>query len=206
MRQVKINIPTSTTQAELFFVEKSFELLTENTIDTYRLRLHNPKTILTELLYLIKSYYDHNIAEDYAKAACDEAKDLISLDKELRYVEIDRNYFLEILGRKELTKISYAINILLKENEDYLKILFDNILIEIARLNDKPMIYPSDLKRLNFLISFLYVELRKIGFNKIYLHRTIRAIFSANNHGDTFLERFNIISKILVPKHSSIFH
>jgi len=196
MRKIKININTQITPAEKFFIEKSVELLSEETIDTYRLRLHNPKTILNELKYLIKSFFDHNISEDYAKACIEEAKDLLNHDKELRFSTIDRNYILALFGDKNLNRIFYAINILLSENRDYLEQLFEAIETEINKLNGHEKVYPLHFKRLNYLIAFLYVELRTKGFNKKYLHRTIRAIFSGNSPSDNFIAKFNIVKAI----------
>lgn len=39
---------------ERLFIEKGLELLYKDTIDTYRLRLHNPKTIIEELQIICK--------------------------------------------------------------------------------------------------------------------------------------------------------
>lgn len=196
MRKIKINIPTALTPPELFFVEKSLELLAEESIDTYRLRLHNPHSVLVELCFLIQSYLDQNIAEDYPKHVCEEAKDLLNLDQELLFTKISKNYFQALLSNRDLVKVLYAANLILLENKNYLEKLFVSISGEIHRLNAKDPLYPSDLKRLNYLTSFLYVELRKKGFNKTYLHRTVRAVFSGNLLGNNFADRFSILKAI----------
>jgi hypothetical protein len=47
---------TTLTICQKFFIEKSIELLYYGSIDSYRVRLNNPKTVLEELRYCLKEY------------------------------------------------------------------------------------------------------------------------------------------------------
>ena len=46
----KLNFNYQPNDLQRIFVEKGLELLYKDTIDSYRLRLHNPKSIIEELV------------------------------------------------------------------------------------------------------------------------------------------------------------
>ena len=49
----QLNLIYATNPFEKLFVEKGIELLFNNTIDSFRLRLHNPKTLIEELITVV---------------------------------------------------------------------------------------------------------------------------------------------------------
>src|SRR5688500_4883435 len=82
--------PTLTlTKAQLFFIERSQELLSSESIETYRMPLHNPKTLLKELNSVIKGYNSSEIPrEEYANLLADEAIALFKTETYLRFNSI----------------------------------------------------------------------------------------------------------------------
>ena len=84
--QILVHKNKSLTTSQRFFIEKSLELLYLGTIDSYRVRLHNPKSILLELRYCLKEYKNGRIKhfntikskDKKTKAIIDEAIDFIS--------------------------------------------------------------------------------------------------------------------------------
>ena len=107
MQPVKINILTPLTRAELFFVEKSGELLLKDTIDTYRLRLNNPRTILLELIQIISLIENKSLKDKYGKVLAEEAVELLREEEILGFSSINKGYALKVLSSTELKSIFY---------------------------------------------------------------------------------------------------
>jgi hypothetical protein len=64
---------------EMFFVEKSMELLHRETIDTNRLRINNPLTVIKELVQVCEDLKDNKLKNtDYAKSLFGEAFMILS--------------------------------------------------------------------------------------------------------------------------------
>lgn len=198
MQPVKINIVTPLSPAEMFFVEKSAELLHKDTIDTYRLRLNNPKTILQELIQTIPLIDSNTLKDEYGKILAEEALEMIKDESELKFDSITKEYFLKALGDRNLKIIFYASNIILKENSDYAEIVFLKIKTEIIRINALPIFAPSELDLLNKLIGYFYIELRAQGYSKAYLNNFVRTIFNlVTNPQQDFTSAIDIIGTLI---------
>src|SRR5690606_28744298 len=115
-----------------FFIERSIELLYRSTIDSYRVRVKNPKTILSELRDAILAFERGQIKSFVAIVA--NEKNLFSLKDEaiellespynyLKYHTFSNQYLISLikaLDDKNYKRVKDCIAILLKSNTDYL--------------------------------------------------------------------------------------
>lgn len=170
--------------AEKFFLEKSLELLSNNTIDTFRLRLNNPLTILYELISVIDSVKKGSLRSFYIDILCEEAKYLFNVEKELEFSSITKGFFQNALQNKDYNHIYYAANLIINENQDYTKTLYNLIKTEITRINNQATFTFQDFDLLNRYIQYYYIDLKKYGYNKQYLFNFVAAIFMGSGLAD----------------------
>ena len=178
MQLIKIKIIKPLLVGELFFVQKTLELLYKETIDTFRLRLHNPKSLLEEIIQVIKLIEKKSLKEEYGIILFREALLLFKKEKEIEFNSIQKNYLLKSLADNNFKSIFYSASILISENKNYAGRLFGIIKDEIQRLNQLPDFDSAQYSELNRLISYFLIELKGLGFSKEYLHRFIRAIIA----------------------------
>lgn len=187
----------ATTKAELFFIERSQELLSSESIETYRLPLHNPKTILRELAMVIKGFHSGEIPkDDYAKLLADEVSTIYKSETYINFKSIGLKSLNAALKNYFLPEIFYSATLILEENKDYVQTLTTQLRTTITYLNGQPAFDPNDLEELNQVIKFFLIELHNLGYSKQYLHRFITGIF---NHPDagTFQDRLSIIESLI---------
>lgn len=197
MKPVKLSF--STTIAEKFFFEKSLELLNNETIDSYRLRLHNPKTLLLELRQVIIDLENGKLRnKTYSDTLIEETQRILNEEMELDFVSIKKEFIEHLLTRQKRDdkQISYAISLLINDNKNYLTKLSELIIEEINRINHLQNFEILELKKLNRLINYFLIEIKSIGYSKTYLHRFVRNIF---NHDSitNFEDAFNAIKSLI---------
>lgn len=200
MYKIKINYDHS--KIESLFIEKSLELIYKNTIDTYRLRLNNPKTAIQELMDVCSLMQKNELTNNqYAIALCKEVKNLLFTENELIFKSVSKSFYIKLFDRNEKNyqKILQASGLILNENKDYIDILYKKIYKFIIR---EKVIINADSKKLTDeetnqfldLIQFLFVELLNFGYSKQYLHKYCTAIFWSE--GKSFRERFARLIKL----------
>lgn len=79
------------TVCEKFFIEKSIELLYRGSIDSYRIKLHNPITILNELKYCLKGF-DKNRIKHFAAIKGDRKFGKSLTDEVITLLELEPSY------------------------------------------------------------------------------------------------------------------
>ncbi|RYZ84753.1 MAG: hypothetical protein EOP04_17395, partial [Proteobacteria bacterium] len=206
MQPIRVNIATSLTTAERFFVEKAAELLSKDTIDTYRLRLNNAKTVLTEIKKVLELVFKKSIRDTYVWPLFEEAQDAMSIESELKFVSFRKEYLVTFLRAKKNEKDNFAIdlqktfhivNIVIAENQNYLENIFEAIRLEITRLNTLTGIMaPKEFHKLNRLVGYYLIELKAKGYSKTFLHNFIRAIFFSSTPLNHFDEAYRIIGSL----------
>ncbi|HCD9235898.1 TPA: hypothetical protein NEG48_002910 [Elizabethkingia anophelis] len=173
---------------EKFFIEKSIELLYYGTIDSYRVKLNNSKTILEELKYCIDEFEIGRIRhfstikgkEKDKKALVDEVIKFVNEDENyLNFISVSKDYLLTIL--KELNeynykKVSATLQILLKENEDYLS----RIIKALKILIDQDLSRFDHLSKIDKILNLLFSELVSKGFSKGFLYKFFYGVFVNN--------------------------
>lgn len=198
MHRPKIAPTLNPTIAELFFIERSQELLSSETIESYRLPLHNPKTLLRELNSVIKGYNSSEIQrEEYAILLADEASVLFKTETYLKFNLILLKSLQIAFTKHSLQDIYYSSSMVLAENENYVTALFTKLRSIITSINGQTTFNPANLKELNEVIKYLFVELHQLGYSKAYLYRFTTAIFKSPAAG-SFRDRLTIIESLII--------
>jgi hypothetical protein len=176
---------TDLTICQKFFIEKSIELLYYGTIDSYRVKLNNSKTILEELKYCINEFeigrikHFHTIKgkEKDKKGLVDEAiKFIIQENNYLNFITVSKDYILTILREindNNYKRVSATLDILLKENVDYL----NKLIIQLKNLIDSDLHDFPHLEKIDRILNLLFSELVSKGFSKGFLYKIFYGIF-----------------------------
>lgn len=167
-----------------FFIEKSIELLYLKSIDSYRVKLNNPKKILEELLYCLEEFELQRIkhfltikGKNDSKGIADEALELIADNPNyLIYNVITQKYLIQLLKTIDETnykKTIHAIKQVLVSNNNYVT----NILAGLKDLIDNNVCEIVELQKLDKTLSFLFSELIGKGYSKGFLYKLVYGIF-----------------------------
>lgn len=173
-----------------FFIERSIELLYRNTIDTYRVRVKNPKTVLRELRETIVGYERGKIKQFIAigssekgkYALKDEAVDLLSLQANyLCFNTFSCDFLITLLKKmdeKNYKQVKDCLGIVLVENKGYLDQLIDALerLLTPEVTAELAEQWPI-LEKIDIILGFLYTELLDKGFSKGFLYRFLYGVF-----------------------------
>jgi hypothetical protein len=183
--QIINHLNTTLTTCQRFFIEKSIELLYIGSIDSYRVRLNNPKTILEELKYCleefeigrIKHFQTIKAKDKDSKALVDEAIMLLDYEPSyLAYNTISKSYIKQLLttiNEHNYKKVISSIEILLNENQDYL----NTALTGLEQLIDNNVSDFSELEKIDKTLNILFSELISKGFSKGFLYKICYGIF-----------------------------
>lgn len=202
-----IKLKFSITLIQLFFIEKAVELLHRNTIDTFRLRINNSKSIIKELIDVCTDLRCGRLKNhDYARLLAKECIRTIGMCDIISFKTISKVYFINKL--EEITKskkedyglIIHAGKIVLAENEHLTKDVFNRITKTILANNYKSAVDNKVLNELSDLIHFFLIELVYMGYTKHYLVNFFMAIF-AGIENLSFLQRLLIIKGLLTREH-----
>jgi len=200
---------------EKLFLEKSSECLYSNTIDSYRLRLHNPKTLIEELITVINdSIHGVLTNNDYVDATAKELKRILGTgNHNFKFHGINEKHFITLLDKPNSTKyktIQQACKILLKYNLDYQEKLLHEISVILNSYNtfiDRKTghvvesfkkEYNEIIKKLLYLIDFFYIELINNNFSKQHLYKLIQSLFIYYKKNDSNFDiQFNLFKKLI---------
>lgn len=209
--QLFIHKNTNLTVCQKFFIEKSLELLYAGTIDSYRVRLNNSKSILEELNYCLKEFskgrikHFHTIKakEKESKAIVDEAIVLLEADKYLVFNSFSKEYFKQLLlntNEHNYKKVISCINILLSENANYLQ----NSIRKVEELINENATTINSFQEIDRTLNTIFSELISKGFSKGFLYKLVYGIF-VNTLDDTksFATHFNNFKSRILNQASS---
>ncbi|NDK56822.1 hypothetical protein [Pontibacter fetidus] len=208
----KINLDYSVNPFQKLFIEKGIELLYRNTIDSFRLRLHNPKTLIEELIQVTYSSISGILTNnDYVESTSKELKQALEDNNDgLLYKQINKKHYLEILNKADRNNYKLLIQsskLILKDNLGYDAHLFDevnNLMNSYDSLIDSEgalTIKESDFfslrKKIVVFTNHLFVELINKGYTKQYLYNLFQIVFvRKKGHSKSFEERFNIYKEL----------
>lgn len=201
MQRSVINTTPPPTYPEIFFVEKCLELLYHGTIESYRLQLHNPRTLLEEVINVTKSLSLEEITNDeHVRLVASELHDSLDKPTYLKFESVSEAQLKGVTKAQKsvnyVSDIFYSANLVLHDNIDYLQRLVDAIAAEILRLNNLTVLTAPNLAELSRMASYFLIELRQAGYSKRYLHKFISQIFFKRAN-TTFQDRFQIISSLV---------
>lgn len=209
MQNITINY--SINPLEQLFIEKGLELLFGNTIDSYRLRLHNPKTLLEELISVCQSSISGILTNnDYADATSKELKKVIDNNNDgLIFNKVSKKHFLKIISKLQKKDYNLAIQsskLILKENINYAENILNKILEYTSSYDDIENVgseeYHREIndlsKKIIVLLNHLLVELINKGYSKKYLYNFFQTTFVRNvPDQDSFTNRITIFQTLL---------
>lgn len=216
MQNIVIQYPVN--PFELLFIEKGLELLYNFTIDTYRLRLHNPKTLIEELISVCHASNSGLLTNnDYASSTSKELKAVLEENNHaLKFIKVSKKHYVDTLSKaspKDYSLLIQSSKLVLKDNPDYLSELFNELLrvtaIYPTLVDDHSPKFQNDLtemkKNIIVFANHLFVELINKGFTKQYLNNFFQITFVRNVDPQlTFSARMDIL-KTLTTKNSESF-
>lgn len=175
------------TVEQRFFILKSLELLHSNTIDSYRVKVRNPKSIMVEIKECIEGFERGQIkhfltiaGEKDKLSLSNEAENMINTEPDyLRFTAISKEYYrtlLRTLSEKSYIKTKKSLELLIEDNADYVENIIDG-LRQLLYHEEVQDIFPK-LKKIDTTIGILFSELVDAGFSKNFLYRYIRSIFT----------------------------
>lgn len=191
------------TVPEKFFAERLAELLFHKTIDSHRVKLNNPRSSLQEVKYLLTDFAHKKIKhfDKTVKPVVEEAQALLKGDKTLKYDQIDKAYYDDLLGSvkpEDYQSLFHATNLVLKGNQDYFSSLCNAISDEISRLVAIPAPIPLfEFLGLEMLTGYLGTEMVNSGYSKNYLSKKIIAGFE-QSRATPFQTVFNKVKGLAI--------
>jgi hypothetical protein len=175
------------TVSQKFFIERAIELLYRRTIDSYRVRVMNPKTILTELLSVTKGLRKGRIKDYRSWETCrQETVSLLKQEKEEKVLKtgvFDVDFLIELL--KDTNQENFeekhkatenVLKEIIKDNENYGALLAEKLKEKIAKNTDDLDIY-LHYNSIDLLTGFLITELIANGYSKSFLFKFFYSLF-----------------------------
>ncbi|RPD42603.1 hypothetical protein [Chitinophaga barathri] len=200
-----ITIPFNVNPFERLFIDKGLELLFKNSVDTYRLRLHNPKTLIEELVSVCQSSALGLLTNnDYASAIAKELSQLINEENHsIIFQKVSKKHFIDTLSKisnKNNALTIQSCKLILSDNTNYVTNTIDeiiNLTSSYTELIDEDL--KSNLeKKIVVLTNHFFVELVNSGYNKQYLYNFFQVSFVRNsNAGISFNERVEILKTLI---------
>ena len=205
--------------SQRFFVEKMLDLYYEYVIDSYRVRVHNPISLLEECNNLIEDWNSDKIKRfDTLRQAFHELILLLKndFDDTVDYGFPEKNIFinnLECLTKCDdksisincLYEVGYQIGYLLSINKDYINHLISKIenLLSFDRTDIASCIPHFD--KLSMNASFLATELIRKGYSKVKIYQLFSRTFKSSKKERTFEENWTYIKDELLKNNGRVF-
>jgi len=206
-----INLNYNVTQFERLFIDKGLELLFKNSIDSYRLRLHNPKTLIEELISVCQSSLTGFLTNnDYAASTAKELSNALEEDHHgISFLKVSKKHYKDILAKTGSSNYSLLIQsskLILRDNLDYIDQVFNSLINEIASFaelhDDGSPRFQNELaaseKKIVVLTNHFFVGLISKGYNKHYLGKFFQITFIYNKTaGLDFGDRLDILKTLI---------
>ena len=181
-----------------FFVERALELLHVGSIDSYRARVMNPNTILSELLECLSDFKKGRVLNfETVENIRDEAKEMLAKDTFLKFKTFSREYMMSVfdeMKKDDYQKVINCLKIVIEENQSYLNELIKALKKLIFQDDNVKNIF-LEFQKIELVVGPLVTELLRGGFSKSYLYRFLSAVFVYRPKA-TFGESFDEFIKI----------
>lgn len=194
MQELNFKYPINNLQQ--IFVEKGLELLYKGTLDSYRLRLHNPKTAIQELILVTQQVRDNILKRnEYVSKVALEVKTFLKSETQgLDFQTVSKEYYVRLLissnKPENFDKLIQASKLILRDNVNYSASLLDTLKEEMDNYTDGNSFNKS---RFVSYCAFSHTELIYKGFSKQYVYHFFRTIFvHTGNEEMLFDERYLI--------------
>jgi len=192
----ELNFKYSINKLQQIFIEKGLELLYKGTLDSYRLRLHNPQTAIQELVLVTQQVRDNILKRnEYVGKVASEIKALLKSESDgLDFQAVSKEYFIKLLTNsnkpENFNKLIQASRLILRDNNNYSMKLLNILKEELDTYIEGKSV---DKTRFVSYCEYSLIELTYKGFSKQYLYHFFRTIFVHTGSQDMlFDERFFI--------------
>ena len=196
-----------------YFVSLWVELLNYNTIDSYRVRVMNAKTILAELKEVIEDRIEDDISKTNINFVAEEAERVITNDYICKkYYKSQTNFVIKELkaskgGYKnsEILKILHKTALLRKElEENYFELLINELEAELfhnkntENIKKLTIAFTTELVSKGFSLKYLYNRKRLLTDSKFGTFKDRWDIFKSDIKN--FKRRFKVVVKFTTTK------
>lgn len=175
------------TEHQQFFIDKIQESILTKTIDTYRLPIHNPLTLLKEFVGVSKQFSLNKIKrKEYVKTLQYEVKEVLAREQEeLDFRHLSIPYIDSVFKGDDYLKAAMVARLIIGFNTNYTQKL-------IRSVEEKVEPESGDISYLSFskTIEYLLIQLISDGFSSDYVQKYLSVIFRAFKDM-TFSERFD---------------
>lgn len=176
---------------QIFLIERLLELFHKDTIDSYRIRIHNTNSLLKELRNLITGFVQNRVNRfETVRLCAEELFQSLKSDSFLNMDNYSKELFLDDLEKLiksdghgiDFTGTIFNLDKLLQINRvHYIDVLFDELQKLVFDETDFP---DSDfipvMEKIDQVIVLLASELINIGFSKSYVFYILNKIKSGN--------------------------
>lgn len=193
-----------------FLRERLLELFHKDTLDSYRVRIHNSNSLLKELKLILIGWEQKKVQSFDTVRFCGE--ELISCVKNDDFLDLS-SYSKDLLitdltslaksdGKYDIPHLVYILDILLNSNKDvYIHRLFEEIQDVVFTEEDFPVSeFIPVMERIDGVCIKLATELMNIGYSKTYIYRIINKIADMPLAG--FNDNFKLFRKLILAKKS----
>jgi hypothetical protein len=202
--QIVYHNSTQLTVPQKYFIERSIEVLYRGTIDSYRVRVRNPRTILKEVLATIIGFENGQVKHFLSIAAKENTKFALK-DEALDALKIEPNYLnfntvtspylsllLTQLNEHNYKQVKDCLRLVLDENQGYLVSVANGLRVLLQEDPQDAAEQTALLKTLDSSIGIFFTELLECGFSKGFLYRYIYGIFiNTLDEHSVFTSRFD---------------
>lgn len=188
------------TTVEYFFTQRLAELTYYGTLDSYRVRLNNPKSAITELCQVIEDWNNNKIKDfNTVDAVKNELIDLLNKEENLSFDYISKNSYLKLLSetkKDNYLKTLFASRRVIIDNKNYSKALGAWIEKLIDKINLSDKLDFADMAKLERILGYYVSELSSWGYSKTFLFHLTKSLFLAPSTHD-FKSSFNELNKVV---------
>jgi len=207
-----------------FLLERLIELFHKDTLDSYRVRIHNTNSLLKELKTLIIGFNQNRVQRfETVKLCAEELKSSIQSDEFLDMDNYSKELFIEDVdiliksSGKDVDLFQYIFileKLIQKNKESYLQVLFEQVeSLVFDEIDFTEEDFIPVIGKIDKIVSILASELINIGYSKSYIFYVLNVIKNKPFHEfkdnfekfrDTVLDRnyidFCVIFKIYLYK------
>jgi len=192
---------------QIFLLERLLELFHKDTIDSYRVRIHNTNSLLKELKQLLIGWEEKRVQNfETVKYCAEELLSCLKADNFICLADYNKDLFQSDLlhltksdGNKyDVYQLLYLLDKLIICNKDtYIRKIFDEIENYVFSEND----FTEDefipvLDIINNLASKLATELINFGFSKNYIYIVLKSI--SKKSPVQFHDEFNLFRDLIL--------
>lgn len=191
-----------------FLRERLLELFHKDTLDSYKVRIHNSNSLLKELKLILIGWEQKKVQSFDTVRFC--AEELISCVKNDDFIDLssynkvlliaDLTSLAKSDGKYDIPHLVYILDILLNSNKDaYINRLFEEMQEMVFNEEDfQESDFIPVLEKIDSVCIKLATELINVGYSKTYIYRIINKI--VDEPLASFNDNFQLFKKLILAK------